>query len=209
MLVNEIFLSIQGESMSVGFPTIFVRFTGCNLRCTYCDTTYAYEEGKEMSPDEVFEEIKRLHYKRVCITGGEPLLQEELDILLALLEDYTVTIETNGAVSIKDLRLNEGHSFVMDMKVPSSRCSDFMVLDNFDFLRNKDEIKFVIGDRKDYNWAKEIIENNYSNGIITFSPVFGKINYEDMVNWILADRLEVRFQIQLHKLIWGIYKTGV
>lgn len=209
MLVNEIFLSIQGESMSVGFPTIFVRFTGCNLRCTYCDTTYAYEEGKEMSPGEVFEEIKRLHYKRVCITGGEPLLQEELNILLKLLEDYTVTIETNGAVSIIDLRLNGAHSFVMDMKVPSSGCSDQMIVNNFKFLRDKDEIKFVIGDKKDYDWAKEIIENNYSNGIITFSPVYEKINYEDMVNWILADRLEVRFQIQLHKLIWGVYKTGV
>lgn len=209
MLVNEIFLSIQGESMSVGFPTIFVRFTGCNLRCSYCDTTYAYEEGKEMSPNEVFEEVKNLHYKRVCITGGEPLLQKELNILLGLLKDYRVTIETNGAVSIKDLQLLEGHSFVMDMKVPSSGCSDQMILSNFGYLRDRDEIKFVIGDREDYNWAKEIIRHNYSKGIITFSPVYGKINYEDMVSWILADRLEVRFQIQLHKLIWGIHKTGV
>ncbi len=209
MLVNEVFLSIQGESMSVGFPTIFIRFTGCNLRCSYCDTTYAYEDGKEMSPGEVLEEIKRLHYKRVCITGGEPLLQKELNVLMGLLSGYTVTIETNGSVSIKDLQLDEGHSLVMDMKVPSSRCSDQMILSNFNFLRSKDEIKFVIGDRKDYNWAKEIIKYNYSKGIITFSPVYGKINYEDMVSWILADRLEVRFQIQLHKLIWGIYKTGV
>lgn len=209
MLVNEMFLSIQGESMSAGFPTIFVRFTGCNLRCHYCDTTYAYEDGKERSPKEVYEEVKKLHYKRVCLTGGEPLLQKELMELLGLLEGYTITIETNGAVSLKDIALSEGHSWVMDMKAPSSGCSDYMLVDNFKFLRDKDEIKFVIGDRNDYDWAKDIIKNNYSKGVITFSPVYGKIEYEDMVNWILTDRLDVRFQLQLHKIIWGVDKTGV
>ncbi len=209
MQVNEIFLSIQGESLSSGFPTIFVRFTGCNLRCSYCDTTYAYEDGAEMSPLEIFEQVKGLHYKRVCITGGEPLLQEELKELLVLLEGYTVTIETNGAVSIKNILLREGHSWVMDMKAPSSGCSEKMVLENFKFLSNEDEIKFVIGDRIDYDWAKEIIKSNYLKGRITFSPVHGKMNYEEMVNWILSDRLDVRFQIQLHKLIWGVDKTGV
>lgn len=209
MQVNEIFLSIQGESLSSGFPTIFVRFTGCNLRCFYCDTTYAYEHGVEMSPLEILEQVKGLHYKRVCITGGEPLLQEDLKELLGLLEGYTVTIETNGAVSIKNIILGERHSWVMDMKAPSSGCSEKMVLENFKFLRNEDEIKFVIGDRTDYDWAKETIKSNYVKGTITFSPVYGKINYEDMVNWILSDRLDVRFQIQLHKLIWGVDKTGV
>lgn len=209
MLVNEIFLSIQGESMSSGFPTIFVRFTGCNLRCCYCDTTYAYEDGKEMSPLKVLEQIKGLHYKRVCITGGEPLLQEELQELLGLLEGYTVTIETNGAVFIKDIALCKGHSWVMDMKAPSSGCSNNMVLENFEFLRDKDEIKFVIGDKNDYKWAKDIIKNNYKKGILTFSPVYGKIDCEEMVSWILADKMDVRFQIQLHKLIWGVDKTGV
>ncbi|NLL06025.1 MAG: radical SAM protein [Clostridiaceae bacterium] len=209
MQVNEIFLSIQGESLSSGFPTIFVRFTGCNLRCSYCDTTYAYEDGVQMSPVEIFEQVKRLHYKRVCITGGEPLLQVDLKELLALLEGYIVTIETNGAVSIEDILLTEGHSWVMDMKAPSSGCSENMMLDNFKYLRNEDEIKFVIGSRADYDWAKEIIKSNYLKGTITFSPVYRKINYEDMVNWILSDRLDVRFQIQLHKLIWGVDKTGV
>ncbi|WP_010247160.1 radical SAM protein [Acetivibrio cellulolyticus] len=209
MLVNEIFLSIQGESISTGFPTIFVRFTGCNLRCCYCDTTYAYEDGKEMSPYEVFEEVKRFHYKRVCITGGEPLLQKDLNELLRLLGDYAVTIETNGAVPIEDITLCEGHSWVMDMKVPSSGCSNQMVLDNFRYLRDKDEIKFVIGDRNDYDWAKGIIKNHHYKGTITFSPVYGRINCEDAVSWILADRLDVRFQVQLHKIIWGVDKTGV
>lgn len=209
MLVNEIFLSIQGESMSCGFPTIFIRFTGCNLRCCYCDTTYAYEDGVERLPIEVFEQVKGLHYKRVCITGGEPLLQKDLKDLLVLLEAYTVTIETNGSVTIEDMILSEGHSWVMDMKTPSSGCSDNMILDNFKFLRDKDEIKFVIGDRTDYDWANQIIKSNYVNGIITFSPVYGKIDYEEMVSWILSDRLDVRFQIQLHKLIWGVDKTGV
>lgn len=209
MLVNEIFLSIQGESLSSGFPTIFVRFTGCNLRCAYCDTKYAYEEGVQMSPSEIFEQIKSLHYKRVCITGGEPLLQEDLKELLILLEDYTVTIETNGAVSIKDVILAEGHSWVMDMKVPSSGCSEKMILDNFKFLRPKDEIKFVIGDRSDYDWAKKVIKSHYIKGTISFSPVYGKMDYEEMISWILADKLDVRFQIQLHKLIWGADRTGV
>jgi len=209
MLVNEIFLSIQGESLSAGFPTIFVRFTGCNLRCSYCDTTYAYEEGIEMSPQEVFEKIKALYYKRVCITGGEPLLQKELKELLDLLDGYTVTIETNGAVLIENVILGEGHSWVMDMKAPSSGCSEKMVLDNLKYLRNKDEIKFVIGDRKDYEWAKEIIKNHYTKGTITFSPVYGKMDYEELVNWILSDKLDVRFQLQLHKVIWGADRTGV
>ncbi|AEV69781.1 radical SAM protein [Acetivibrio clariflavus] len=209
MLVNEIFLSIQGESLSTGFPTVFVRFTGCNLRCSYCDTTYAYEEGESMSPSEIFERIKALDYKRVCITGGEPLLQKDLKELLELLRGYTVTIETNGAVSIENVKLGEGHTWVMDMKTPSSGCSEKMVLDNLKFLRDEDEIKFVIGDRKDYEWAKEIIRNHYTKGTISFSPVYGKMDYEELVNWILSDRLEVRFQIQLHKVIWGADRTGV
>lgn len=209
MLVNEIFLSIQGESLSAGFPTIFVRFTGCNLRCSYCDTRYAYEEGVQMSPLEVLEQIKTHHYKRVCITGGEPLLQEELKDLLDLLDGYTVTIETNGAVSIDDVTLGEGHSWVMDMKTPSSGCSEKMVFGNFNLLRDMDEIKFVIGDRADYEWARDIVNRYHKKGTITFSPVYGKMDYEEMISWILADKLEVRFQLQLHKLIWGADRTGV
>ena len=210
MKVNEIFLSIQGESLSAGFPTVFVRFTGCNLRCIYCDTRYAYKEGEDMTPSEVFEEIKKLHYKRVCLTGGEPLLQKELGQLLEFLDDYIVTIETNGSVSLKSVELkNPKHSYVMDMKVPSSGCSDQMLFENFDLLRDNDEIKFVIGSRVDYDWAKNIISKYHKKGTVTFSPVYGKIDYSGIVKWILEDKLDARFQVQLHKVIWGPDKTGV
>lgn len=210
MKVNEIFLSIQGESMSAGFPTIFVRFAGCNLRCSYCDTTYAYEEGKDMTSYEIYEEIKKLHYKRICFTGGEPLLQKEIGELIALLNDYIVTIETNGSVDLGDIDLkNPKHSYVMDMKTPSSGCSNQMLFENFHLLRESDEIKFVIGDRIDYEWAKSTISKYHKKGTVTFSPIYEKIDYSRMVGWILEDRIDVRFQIQLHKVIWGPYKTGV
>ncbi|MFZ5986095.1 MAG: radical SAM protein [Bacillota bacterium] len=210
MKVNEIFLSIQGESLSSGFPTIFVRFAGCNLRCSYCDTAYAYESGKEMTPFSVFEEIKKLHYKRICLTGGEPLLQRDLGELLGLVDDYIVTIETNGSVDIGSVELNSRrHSFVMDIKTPSSGCSDLMVFKNLDLLDEKDEIKFVIGCRTDYEWARNIVKKLCKKGSITFSPVFGKIDYAEVVRWILEDKLDIRFQVQLHKIIWGPEKTGV
>ncbi|MDP4180887.1 MAG: radical SAM protein [Bacillota bacterium] len=209
MKVNEIFLSIQGESIYAGYPTVFVRFSGCNLRCSYCDTAYAYEDGEYMTPEEIFLEIGRYSYKRVCLTGGEPLLQKEIGELLKLLENYSVTIETNGSLPIEAHELKHGHSFVMDMKCPSSGFSQYMLLNNFKFLSQNDEIKFVIGSKEDYNWAKAIIKENYKAGIITFSPVFGRIEYTDLINWILEDKLEVRFQIQLHKLIWGPDKRGV
>jgi len=209
MRVNEIFLSIQGESISAGYPTIFVRFTGCNLRCSYCDTAYAYNDGFEMLPAQIYNEINTLHYKRVCLTGGEPLLQGEINELLSLLEDYIVTIETNGSVCLDSVILGAKHSFVMDMKAPSSMCSEQMLFDNFDCLSDKDEIKFVIGCREDYEWVRAVINDYYKKGIITISPVFSKIVYSHIVKWILDDRLDVRFQLQLHKLIWEPEKRGV
>ncbi len=209
MKVNEIFLSIQGESIYAGFPTVFVRFSGCNLRCSYCDTAYAYEDGTEMKPEEVFDEIKKHYYKRVCITGGEPLLQRDMEKLLVLLEDYNVTIETNGSMDISLFKLPAKHSYVMDVKCPSSGASKEMNLLNMGFLSDRDEIKFVIDGKEDYEWAKAIIKEHYRKGIITFSPVFGKIEYCDLVDWILRDKLDARFQIQLHKIIWGVDKRGV
>jgi len=209
MIVNEIFLSIQGESLAAGYPTIFVRFTGCNLRCHYCDTTYAYHEGNEMSPKEVFEEIKKLSYKRVCLTGGEPLIQKQLNKLLSLVSDYIVTIETNGSKDLSILVLSGNQSVVMDMKSPSSGCSEEMQFDNFEILSERDEIKFVIGNRNDYEWAKDIISRYYKKGIITFSPIFNSVEYKDIVEWILNDKLDVRFQLQLHKFIWGTEQRGV
>lgn len=210
MKVNEFFLSVQGESLSAGFPTIFVRFTGCNLRCNYCDTRYSYDDGIEMSPENILEEIKKLHYNRVCLTGGEPLLQKDLEKLLKMLDDYTVSIETNGSIKLNNLDIpNRKYSFVLDIKTPSSGCAEEMVLDNLELLDEKDEIKFVIGDRTDYEWSKNIILKHYKKGVVTFSPVYNKIDYAKMVKWILDDRLNVRFQLQLHKFIWGPDMSGV
>lgn len=209
MKVNEIFLSVQGESLSAGFPTIFVRFTGCNLRCKYCDTTYSYFEGQEMTPEEIFIKIKKLKYSRVCLTGGEPLLQNDINELLDLLKDYTVSIETNGSINISRVHLGLNHTFVIDMKAPYSGHSEDMNFENLGFLSEKDEIKFVISDRHDYEWTKSIIDKYHKNGVITISPVFGKIEESDIVDWILADCLDVRFQLQLHKIIWDPGKRGV
>ena len=209
MKVNEIFLSIQGESLSAGFPTIFVRFTGCNLRCSFCDTVYSYDAGTEMSVQLIYNEIDKLHYKRVCLTGGEPLLQKDIPELIEKLHDYIVSIETNGSVDLSNIKLGEKHSFVMDMKPPSSGCSENMLFENFNYLSTKDEIKFVIGDIDDYNWSKQVVSRYHNNGLITFSPVFGKIEYSDLVEWILRDKLDVRFQLQLHKVIWSPDKRGV
>ena len=209
MIVNEIFLSIQGESSSVGLPTIFVRFTGCNLRCSYCDTRYAYVDGEEMSVYDILDKIKSFGYKRVCLTGGEPLIQKDIQLLIEKLADYEVSIETNGSVDLKDVVLCEKHRFVMDIKLKGSGFYDRMNFDNFKYLNERDEIKFVISNREDYDLAKEVIIRYYKLGNIIMSPVFGKLEYHNLVEWILEDRLDVRFQIQIHKIIWDKDKRGV
>lgn len=209
MKVNEIFLSIQGEGVSTGYPTVFVRFTGCNLRCSYCDTTYSYDKGIEITSEDIYNKIKEYNCKRVCITGGEPLLQKEIHELLFLIKDYEVNIETNGSVDISKYKLNDKHRFTMDVKVPSSLENKKMKLSNFDYLRDIDEIKFVIGSRKDYEWAKDIIRNHYKRGVITFSPVFTQIDPVWIIDWILEDKLDVRFQLQIHKIIWNPEEKGV
>ncbi len=209
MLVNEIFLSVQGEGLMTGYPTVFVRFTGCNLRCSYCDTTYAYYAGNEMTPEEIMNAIKGHGYRRVCLTGGEPLLQGGMQDLLNRLKGYRVTIETNGSVPLNKVTLNPGQTFVMDVKTPSSGQHDRMCISNFDRLGDGDEIKFVVGDRRDYEWSRGIIARHCRKGKITFSPVFGKIVPETMVQWILEDRLDVRFGMQLHKIIFDSRRRGV
>ncbi len=209
MKVNEIFLSIQGEGKSTGYPTIFVRFSKCNLRCSYCDTKYSYYDGINMTPEEIYKKIKEYGLKRICITGGEPLLQKEIHRLLELVKDYEVSIETNGSIDISRLNLGEKHRYTMDMKVPSSLESERMKYSNFDFLKDSDEIKFVIGSREDYEWTKAVIDKYYKRGTITLSPIFQEINPKEIINWILEDRLDVRFQMQIHKIIWNPQDRGV
>ncbi|MEN8904748.1 MAG: radical SAM protein [Clostridiales bacterium] len=208
MKVNEIFSSIQGEGKYTGYPTVFVRFSGCNLRCQYCDTKYSYREGFEINIEDILKKIKLYGIKRVCITGGEPLLND-ISFLLKRLKDYWVSIETNGSIDLGKYSLSKNHNFIMDIKTPSSGVSEFNLYENFKNLNDMDEIKFVISSKDDYIWAKEIINNYYIKGEIVFSTVFGKLRYEDVVKWILEDKIEARFQIQLHKIVWDVDKRGV
>ncbi len=209
--VNEIFCSIQGESSYAGFPCVFVRLTGCNLRCSYCDTRYAYDEGVEMPIREIVDAVSRHQCPLIEITGGEPLLQKETPRLVSRLleKNFHVLLETNGSrdIGVVDDRCVK----IVDVKCPSSGEHHQNDLDNLNRLTYKDEIKFVIGGREDYDYAKEIIKRCIprNDNLKHFSPVFGKTDPQTLARWILADRLNVRLQIQLHKVIWGPDKKGV
>ena len=204
IVMNEIFYSIQGEGADAGLPTIFIRLAGCNLRCSYCDTKYAFYGGKEMSIEEIMTEIKKWRCKRVCITGGEPLLQEGIyelvDILLR--NDYEVSVETNGSISIEKL-IDKNVIIKMDIKLPSSRMHEKMRMENIGLLRNKDELKFVIGNKKDYEYAKEILQEYKPYCQVIMQPVWKKIDTTKLAEWILKDGIDVRLSIQLHKILWG------
>ena len=211
MKVNEIFYSLQGEGITTGYPTVFIRLTGCNLRCTYCDTVYAYEEGLEMSVNEIADRVKDYGTHYICITGGEPLLQKaELKLLLPLLSKHTVTVETNGSVSVGDLA-SSCCRFAMDIKTPGSGMDEHNDFSNLEYLGKNDEIKFIICSRADYDFARGIIEN-YSlekKVIVTFSPVFG-LEPRYLAQWVLADKLYwARVQLQIHKYIWDPVARGV
>ena len=204
--INEIFKSIQGESTYAGLPCTFVRLAGCNLRCTYCDTDYAYYHGKETSDEEIIAKIEEYGVKCVEFTGGEPLLQEETPKLIKTLLDrgYNVLIETNGSICIGclDKRLN----IIMDYKTPKSGMSERMRPKNFEFLKRTDEIKFVLMDESDYQWSKEIIlANNLHKKFdnILMSPAYGELSPKSLVTWVLNDNLPVRVQLQIHKYIWA------
>lgn len=210
--INEIFKSIQGESIYAGLPCTFVRLAGCNLRCTYCDTNYAYYEGKEISDEDIMAKIDEYGVKCVEFTGGEPLLQEETPNLIKTLLDkgYNVLIETNGSICIGclDKRIN----IIMDYKTPRSGMSERMRPKNFEFLKPSDQIKFVLMDESDYIWAKDIIvENKLSDKFenILMSPVYGELPPKDLVDWVLKDELQVRVQLQIHKYIWPPDERGV
>jgi 7-carboxy-7-deazaguanine synthase len=209
--INEIFYSIQGESSLAGKPCIFIRLTYCNLRCTYCDTEYAFYEGKDMSMDDIIKEVSKHNCKLVEITGGEPFVQKEVHQLMQSLcdMDYMVMLETSGSLTVKDV--DSRVKIIMDIKTPSSGVMDKNLYENFKFLKRIDEVKFVIGSREDYDWSKEMIKKyDFINKfIVLMSPVFNEIENISLASWILEDNLNVRYQIQLHKYIWQPDTRGV
>ncbi|MFI3190892.1 7-carboxy-7-deazaguanine synthase QueE [Crenothrix sp. D3] len=202
--ITEIFYSLQGESNTVGLPTVFIRLTGCPLRCVYCDTAYAFTGGKKMTLADILADVEQYGGKYITVTGGEPLAQPAcLELMTQLLDKgYTVSLETSGAldVSAVDLRAIK----VMDIKTPSSGEMDKNRYANIEHLTTQDQIKFVIGNDDDYSWSKAILaEYDLLNRCeILFSPVMGQQNPTELADKILSDRLPVRFQIQLHKLLW-------
>ena len=209
--INEIYLSVQGESTHTGLPCIFIRLTGCNLRCSWCDTAYAFHEGKNMSIDEILQKVENFGIHLVEITGGEPLMQDNVYTLMRrLIENgYKVMLETGGSISLE--RVPKDVIKIMDLKCPGSGEQDKNNLDNLKLLAPHDEVKFVILDKKDYEWSRDIIKKYKINETahILFSPVFDKLELKEMVKWILEDRLPVRLQTQLHKIIWDKNTIGV
>lgn len=209
--VNEIYFSIQGESTFAGLPCIFIRLTYCNLRCTYCDTEYAFYEGKEITIAEILNEINKYDCKLVELTGGEPLVQPEAITLMKILceNGYQVLLETGGSLPISGI--DPRVKIILDLKCPSSAMMKKNLYQNIDHLKNSDELKFVIGTREDYEWAKGIL-NKYKlmdRCTVLFSVVFGILEPVELVNWILEDNLNVRFQLQMHKYIWDPVMKGV
>jgi 7-carboxy-7-deazaguanine synthase len=210
--VNEIYFSVQGESTYAGLPCVFVRLTFCNLRCTYCDTEYAFYDGKDLTIAEIVEEVRKYDCKLVEITGGEPLVQmnECLDLMKQLCDEgFEVLIETGGSLSIKDIDLRV--KVIMDLKCPSSGMEKKNFYKNINYLKPVDELKFVIGNREDYDWTVDVMKKyDLENKCKTlFSVVFGKLEPLKLVNWILEDKLNVRFQLQMHKFIWNPETKGV
>lgn len=210
MKVCEIFTSIQGESTYAGIPCTFIRFSGCNIRCTYCDTKYAYDGGMELSEQEIINEVSIVGVNLVEITGGEPLLQDGvLHLIESFLNDgHRVLIETNGTMSIKDI--DPRAVIILDIKTPGSGMSGEMDMSNMDYLKPADEVKFVITCRADYEWAKEFVAKYRLRDkcAVLFSPAFGIMNPETLTNWILEDRLDVRLNLQLHKYIFAGKETA-
>ena len=211
MRITEIFFSIQGESSYAGLPCVFVRFTGCPLRCGWCDTAYAFYEGTERSLESILNEVEHYDCRLVEITGGEPLAQAEAHGLITALADrgYTVLIETSGAIDLAPV--DPRAILIMDLKCPGSGMEERNRWSNLSLLKPHDEVKFVIKDRADYDWAVEIIHRYglSDRQRILLSPVFGELEPQILADWILSDRLRVRFQLQVHKLIWDPAMRGV
>ena len=202
--LTEIFYSLQGESNTSGWPTIFVRLTGCPLRCQYCDTAYAFQGGKKHTFSDILEQLKSYSCKRICVTGGEPLAQKAcipfMDLLIE--QGYQVSIETSGARDIKDIHPQV--TIVMDLKTPDSLEENKNLYSNLAYLKPGDQIKFVICSENDYVWAKEMLTSQPIPQFvdILFSPSWGQLAPSTLADWIVADQLNVRFQIQIHKVLW-------
>jgi 7-carboxy-7-deazaguanine synthase len=212
LTINEIYHSIQGESTWVGRPCAFVRLTFCDLRCNYCDTEYAFYEGKKQTLREIVDAVSTFQCPLVEITGGEPLLQKNVLPLMSILCDtgYTVLLETSGAhdISKVDRRVHR----IMDLKTPGSEEVDKNLWANLDHLTLRDEVKFVMGSREDYEWSRDKVQQYHLSSrchAVLFSPIFGRIDPRQIVDWILTDRLDVRFQLQMHKFIWNATQRGV
>jgi 7-carboxy-7-deazaguanine synthase len=203
--ITEIFYSLQGETSRVGIPTVFIRLTGCPLRCHYCDTSYAFTGGNSLTQNEIVQEVKKYPTRNVCVTGGEPLAQKNSITLMKVLcdEGYSVSLETSGAldVSLVDRRVIK----VIDVKTPASGEVAKNLWGNFAHLCEHDEIKFVICNETDYAWAKMILQTYQLTDkyAVLFSPSQGQLEACDLADWILRDGLQVRLQVQLHKLLWG------
>ncbi len=212
LTINEIFHSIQGESTHTGRPCVFVRLTACDLRCSWCDTPYAFTEGQKMTLDDVLERVEKYGCDLVEITGGEPLLQSDVYPLMTqlLASGKTVMVETGGHRSIKDVPADVIR--IVDVKCPGSGESAKNYWENLDLLTRRDEVKFVIRDRADYDYAKEVVVRHGlvdRTAAVLFSPVHGVLDARDLAAWILADRLPVRLQLQAHKYIWDAQTRGV
>jgi 7-carboxy-7-deazaguanine synthase len=203
--LTEIFLSLQGESRSVGWPTVFVRLTGCPLRCQYCDTAYAFHGGDWWDMDTILAEVAKHGVRHVCVTGGEPLAQKRCLGLLARLCDagYEVSLETSGAIDVADV--DPRVIRIVDLKTPGSMEMHRNLMSNLPLLTARDQVKFVICDRADYDWAKAVMAEHTidSRCEVLFSPSFTQVKPRELAEWIIADRLPVRFQTQLHKQLWG------
>jgi 7-carboxy-7-deazaguanine synthase len=202
--INEIFHSLQGEADAVGYPTVFVRLTGCPLRCQYCDTEYAFHAGDWWNLDAIVDKVRTYETRHVCVTGGEPLAQPDCPTLLERLCDagFQVSLETSGAMDIApvDTRVSR----VVDVKTPGSHEGARNRIENFALLTPHDQLKFVICSREDYDWSKAFFrEHGLAGHRVLFSPSYQQISPTELADWILADRLPVRFQLQLHKILWG------
>lgn len=202
--LTEIFYSLQGESNTSGWPTIFIRLTGCPLRCQYCDTAYAFQGGEKKTFEDILTNLKNYRCQRICVTGGEPLAQPACYPFLKFLADagYIISIETSGARPIADI--DSRITIVMDLKTPDSKEEKRNLYENIPLLKAGDQVKFVVCSRQDYEWSKNIM-NQYAfpKGVdLLFSPSWQQVKPEELAQWILDDELEVRFQIQLHKILW-------